>query len=38
MQIDISPLPGEDVQEIVARIAHTPPALIQRYKDVLSSR
>ena len=38
MQIDISPLGGEAVHDIVARIAHTPPALIQRYKDILASR
>jgi tripartite-type tricarboxylate transporter receptor subunit TctC len=38
MQLDISPLSGDEVHEIVARIAHTPPALIQRYKEILASK
>jgi tripartite-type tricarboxylate transporter receptor subunit TctC len=38
MQLDISPLPGDEVHEIVARIAHSDPALIQRYRDVLASK
>jgi tripartite-type tricarboxylate transporter receptor subunit TctC len=38
MQLDISPLPGQEVHDVVARIARTPPALIRRYKDILASR
>jgi tripartite-type tricarboxylate transporter receptor subunit TctC len=38
MQLDISPLGGDEVHEIVARIAHTPPAVVQHYKDILASK
>jgi tripartite-type tricarboxylate transporter receptor subunit TctC len=38
LQIDISPLSGDEIQGILARIARSPPALIQRYKDVLASK
>ena len=38
MKIDISPLGGDEVHDIVARIAHTPPAVVQHYKDILASK
>ena len=38
LQIDISPLSGEEIADILRRIAQSPPALIQRYKDILASK
>jgi tripartite-type tricarboxylate transporter receptor subunit TctC len=38
MQLDISPLSGDQAHAIVARIAHTAPAVIQHYKDILASK
>jgi hypothetical protein len=38
MQLDISPLSGDEVHDIVARIAHTPPSVVQHYKDILASK
>ena len=38
MQLDISPLGGDEVHDIVARIAHTPAAVVQHYKDILASK
>jgi tripartite-type tricarboxylate transporter receptor subunit TctC len=38
LQIDISPLSGDEIGQILQRLAHTPPALIQRYKDILAAK
>jgi tripartite-type tricarboxylate transporter receptor subunit TctC len=38
MQLDISPLSGDEVHDLVARIAHTPPSVVQHYKDILASK
>src|SRR5580704_13074848 len=37
MQLDVSPMPGEEMQELMVRIAQTPPALVARYKTAVSS-
>jgi tripartite-type tricarboxylate transporter receptor subunit TctC len=38
LQIDISPLSGEDVQHLLQVLAHSPPALIARYQEILASK
>jgi tripartite-type tricarboxylate transporter receptor subunit TctC len=38
LQIDVSPLPGEEIARVLQRLAQSPPALIQRYKDILASK
>jgi tripartite-type tricarboxylate transporter receptor subunit TctC len=38
MKIDISPLSGDEIQKIVARIAQTPPAVVARYNAILHSK
>lgn len=38
MKIDISPLSGEGLEKIVARIAKTPPAVAARYNKILHSK
>jgi len=38
MKIDISPLSGDEIQQIVVRIARTPPAVIARYNAILHSK
>jgi len=38
MKIDISPLSGDDIQKIVARIARTPPAVVARYNAILHAK
>ena len=38
LQIDISPLSEEEIAGILHRLAGAPPALIQRYKDILGSK
>lgn len=38
LQVDISPLSGGEIAGILQRIARSPPALIQRYKDILASK
>ena len=38
LQIDISPLAGEEIAAILHRLAGAPPALIERYKDILASK
>jgi tripartite-type tricarboxylate transporter receptor subunit TctC len=38
LQIDISPLSGEEIAQVLQRLAQSPPDLIQRYKDILASK
>jgi tripartite-type tricarboxylate transporter receptor subunit TctC len=38
MKIDISPLSGDEIQKIVARIARTPPAVVARYNAILHAK
>ena len=38
MNLDISPVSGDEIQAAMARIAHTPPALIARYRAALQSK
>jgi tripartite-type tricarboxylate transporter receptor subunit TctC len=38
LQIDISPLAGDEIEQVLQRIAQSPPALIQRYKDILAAK
>jgi tripartite-type tricarboxylate transporter receptor subunit TctC len=38
MQIDASPLSGDEVQQIIGRIAKTPPAVVKRYNAILTSK
>jgi hypothetical protein len=38
LQVDISPLSGEELQRVLQRLAQSPPALIQRYKDILAAK
>ena len=38
LQIDVSPLPGDEIQKILARIAKTPPALVARYNAILNAK
>jgi len=37
MQLDISPVAGDEMQELMRRIAQTPPAVIARYKAAVNS-
>jgi tripartite-type tricarboxylate transporter receptor subunit TctC len=37
MQLDVSPVAGDEMQKLMARIAQTPPALIARYKAAVNS-
>jgi tripartite-type tricarboxylate transporter receptor subunit TctC len=37
MQLDVSPLAGEEIAKLMMRIAQTPPAVIARYKAAVSS-
>ena len=37
MQLDVSPMAGDELQELMIRIARTPPALITRYKAAVNS-
>jgi tripartite-type tricarboxylate transporter receptor subunit TctC len=37
MQLDVSPLSGEEIRKLMARIAQTPPALVARYKAAVGS-
>jgi tripartite-type tricarboxylate transporter receptor subunit TctC len=37
LQLDVSPVPGEELRAIMARIAQTPPAVIARYKAAVNS-
>ncbi len=38
MQIDISPLSGDEIAGVIKRIAQTPPAVVARYKEILGSK
>jgi hypothetical protein len=38
MQLDISPRSGDEIAEVIKRIAQTPPALVARYKEILGSK
>ena len=38
MKIDVSPLSGDEIQKIVARIAQTAPAVVARYNAILHSK
>jgi tripartite-type tricarboxylate transporter receptor subunit TctC len=38
MKIDVSPLSGDEIQKIVARIARTSPAVVGRYNAILHSK
>ncbi|HEY6255307.1 MAG TPA: hypothetical protein VIY51_05885, partial [Xanthobacteraceae bacterium] len=37
MQLDVSPVAGEEMQRLMLRIAQTPPAVIARYKAAVNS-
>jgi tripartite-type tricarboxylate transporter receptor subunit TctC len=37
MQLDVSPLKGDDIAKLMTRIAQTPPAVIARYKATVNS-
>jgi hypothetical protein len=37
MQLDVSPVAGEEIAKLIARIAQTPPAVVARYKAAVSS-
>jgi len=37
MQLDVSPLTGDEMQKLMTRIAQTPPAVIARYKTAVGS-
>jgi tripartite-type tricarboxylate transporter receptor subunit TctC len=38
MKVDVSPLSGDEIQKIVARIARTPPDVIARYNAILHAK
>ena len=38
LKIDISPLSGDEIAKIVARIAKTPPAVVARYNAILHAK
>jgi tripartite-type tricarboxylate transporter receptor subunit TctC len=38
LQVDISPLSGDEIAQVLKRLAQSPPALIQRYKDILAAK
>jgi tripartite-type tricarboxylate transporter receptor subunit TctC len=38
MKIDVSPLSGDEIAKIVARIAKTPPAVVARYNAILHAK
>jgi hypothetical protein len=37
MQLDVSPMAGDELQLLMTRIAATPAALVARYKAAVSS-
>jgi tripartite-type tricarboxylate transporter receptor subunit TctC len=37
MQLDVSPVAGEELAKLMARIAQTPPALVARYKAAVNA-
>jgi tripartite-type tricarboxylate transporter receptor subunit TctC len=38
LQVDISPLAGDELTQLLQRLTRSPPALIQRYKDILAAK
>jgi tripartite-type tricarboxylate transporter receptor subunit TctC len=38
LQIDISPLSGDEIGQVLKHLAQTPPSLIQRYKGILAAK
>ena len=38
LKVDVSPLGGEEIAKIVARIAKTPPAVVARYNAILHAK
>jgi hypothetical protein len=38
LDLDVSPLDGETVRGMIARLAQSPPELIARYKAILEAR
>jgi tripartite-type tricarboxylate transporter receptor subunit TctC len=38
LKIDISPLGGDEVAKIMAKIAKTPPAVVKRYNAILHTQ
>jgi tripartite-type tricarboxylate transporter receptor subunit TctC len=38
LQIDISPLSGEEILQLLQVLARSPPALVQRYQDILAAK
>jgi tripartite-type tricarboxylate transporter receptor subunit TctC len=38
LKIDVSPLSGDEIQKVVARIARTPPAVVARYNSILHAK
>ncbi len=38
LQLDISPVSGDEIGHLMARIAQTPPAIIARYKAAVSTK
>jgi tripartite-type tricarboxylate transporter receptor subunit TctC len=38
MKIDVSPLSGDEIAKIVARIARTPPEVVARYNEILHAK
>jgi tripartite-type tricarboxylate transporter receptor subunit TctC len=37
MQLDVSPMAGDEMQKLMTRMAETPPALIARYKAAVNT-
>jgi tripartite-type tricarboxylate transporter receptor subunit TctC len=37
MQLDVSPMAGEEIARLMVRIAQTPPAVVARYKAAVNS-
>jgi len=38
MQLDISPRSGEEIEGVIKRITQTSPAVVARYKEILSAK
>jgi tripartite-type tricarboxylate transporter receptor subunit TctC len=38
LQIDISPLSADEMQRLLRQLAASPPALVQRYQDILAAK
>ena len=37
MQLDVSPVSGDEIRKLMMQIAQTPPAVIARYKAAVGS-